>query len=277
MKGFILMKKLLATTLKSILFFIIWIVMVAFVPEISIQSPAYWRLFYEFMPFLYIVILTLIFVILIEKRKLSTPIFSNILHNSLIGIITGIVWLGSTTLILYLLGVIHFVDINPISNLWIWILASLLNVIMQEFLVRGYLYQLLKKNYNIPAATLVTTALFTLLHGGAFEAGPISVFNVIAMSLFVTVLLEYTTTLLAPILVHFIWNTVGCIILGAVSLADDYPHLLNCDFSGNLILSGGNSKLEGSIVVLIINIALIGFFLTKHLLKNVDKQKKKTN
>lgn len=37
---------------------------------------------------------------------------------------------------------------------------------MQELLVRGYLYQMLKQKHNIVAATIVTTALFTALHGG---------------------------------------------------------------------------------------------------------------
>jgi uncharacterized protein len=57
---------------------------------------------------------------------------------------------------------------------------------MQEVLVRGYLYQMIKNNYNIVVAVLISTGLFTFAHGGAFEAGILPVLNVITMSLFVT-------------------------------------------------------------------------------------------
>ena len=84
------------------------------------------------------------------------------------------------------------------------------------------------------------------------------------MSLFVTAVLEYTESLVAPIVIHFLWNGVGAIILGGVSLAEDYPHLFNMVISGNSILSGGSCKIEGSIVVFIMNLILtIGFIIAK--------------
>ncbi|WP_286164844.1 MULTISPECIES: CPBP family intramembrane glutamic endopeptidase [Clostridia] len=87
---------------------------------------------------------------------------------------------------------------NSIDYLWIWIAAAFLNAGMQELLVRGYLYQLWKGKYNIIVATAATTILFTAMHGGAFEAGIIPVLNVVSMSIFVTLLLEYTGTIVAP-------------------------------------------------------------------------------
>ena len=43
--------------------------------------------------------------------------------------------------------------------LWLWILSAFINTIMQEMLVRGYLYQMIKRNYNVVAATVVSTML----------------------------------------------------------------------------------------------------------------------
>ena len=129
---------------------------------------------------------------------------------------------------------------------------------------RGYLYQMIKSNYNIVAAVIVSTGLFTFAHGGAFEAGIFPVLNVITMSLFVTAVLEYTDSLIAPIMIHFLWNGIGAIVLGGVSLAEDYPHLFNMVISGNPILSGGSCKIEGSIIVLLMNLILmIGFVMVK--------------
>lgn len=121
-----------------------------------------------------------------------------------------------------------------------------------------------KSNYNIVAAVIVSTGLFTFAHGGAFEAGILPMLNVITMSLFVTAVLEYTDSLIAPIMIHFLWNGIGAIVLGGVSLAEDYPHLFNMVISGNPILSGGRCKIEGSIIVLLMNLILmIGFVMVK--------------
>lgn len=119
---------------------------------------------------------------------------------------------------------------------------------------------MLKQKHNIVFATILTTGLFAALHGGAFEAGFIPVMNVLTMSLLMTAVLEYTGSLVAPVIMHFIWNGIGAIILGGVSLAEDYPHLLNIALYGHDILSGGACKIEGSVVVFIVNVALIALF-----------------
>lgn len=185
-------------------------------------------------------------------------------YNIILGCVTGAIWLGVSIEILSLIEVVHIDSRNQISMLWLWMFSAFLNTIMQEMLVRGYLYQMIKSNYNIVAAVIVSTALFTSAHGGAFEAGILPVLNVITMSLFVTAVLEYTDSLIAPIIIHFLWNGVGAIVLGGVSLAEDYPHLFNMVISGNPILSGGSCKIEGSIIVLLMNLILmIGFVIIK--------------
>lgn len=139
-------------------------------------------------------------------------------------------------MILSIIGVIHIDDRNQISMLWLWLFSAFINRVMQEVLVRGYLYQMIKNNYNIVAAVIVSTGLFTFAHGGAFEAGILPVLNIITMIFFVTAVLEYTESLIAPIVIHFLWNGVGAIILGGVSLAEDYPHMFNMVISGNSLL-----------------------------------------
>ncbi len=141
---------------------------------------------------------------------------------------------------------------------------------MQELLVRGYLYQMLKQKHNIIVATIVTTILFTALHGGAFEAGIIPVLNVLTMSLLMIVVLEYSGSIIAPIIMHFLWNGIGALVLGGVSLADDYPNLFVTTFTGSDILSGGICKIEGSIIVLIVNVILIAFFIFIQKKKNIS-------
>lgn len=219
------MKKILITATKALLYFVGWTLLVSFIPVPDFENPAIWRFAAELIPFLCIIGISILFW-LIEKRSVKIFSLFNPIRNCLIGIVSGIAWLGLSFCIMSLSGVLKITQVNLVSMLWLWILSAFINTIMQELLVRGYLYQMIKTKHNIIAATIVSTALFTFMHGGAFEAGIIPVLNVLTMSLLMTVVLEYTQSLLTPIIMHFLWNSVGAIVLGGVSLADDYPNLL---------------------------------------------------
>ena len=254
------MKRIVITFIECICFFLGWAILSAVLPLSNSDNPAVWRLWAEITPLLSIIAFTFIFW-LIEKKTIKLQLFNNPVKGTMIGIITGILWLGFPVVIMKLMGVIDFSRKNDIPLFFVWVLAAFLNVIMQELLVRGLLYQILKQKHNIVVSTIVTTTLFTLLHGGAFEAGVVPVVNVLTMSLLMTVILEYSGSLIAPAVMHFIWNGIGALVLGGVSLADDYPHLLNMTFSGSDLLSGGECKIEGSIVVLAVNVILLAVFI----------------
>lgn len=252
-------KKLFAVIEKSLLFFLSWAVLTGLLPIPDSSNGAIWRFWAELIPFLTVAGISLLF-LLWEKRKIKLHIISSPLKNCVLSIICGASWLGSATAILLLSGTMRITGSESVPLIWLWIISALINTAMQELLVRGYLYQMLKTNYNAFAAAIATTSLFSFLHGGAFEAGLVPVLNVVTMSLMMTLILEYTQSLLTPIIVHFTWNSVGSIILGAVALADDYPQLCRTEFSGNVLLSGGAPKMEGSIVVLILNLLFIAVF-----------------
>ena len=100
------------------------------------------------------------------------------------------------------------------------------------------LYQLLRASYGVSCAAAVTTAMFTVMHGGIFSAGVVPVLGVVTMSLAMTAVLERTGSLVAPVLMHFVWDLVGGLVLGGVSLADDYPTLCTIRLGGPSLLAG---------------------------------------
>ena len=253
------MKKSIKIILKTLIFFILWLVLAVVIPIPDDISDKWWRFLAELIPFLAIVFLTYIFN-KFEKNRLSIMHFENPIKQTLAGILLGLLWFFIPFLLLNSLGYLEITDKNYINMLSIWIVSAFINTIMQELLARGYIYQLLKKEYNIMIATIVSTLLFTFMHGGAFEAGPIAVINVLTMSLLMTIILEYTNSLLIPIIMHFIWNVMGGLIFGTVSLAEDYPNLYDIKITGSPIISGGIFKMEGSIFVFIINIVMIIIF-----------------
>ncbi len=250
-----LMKRLIVTILKCFLFFIGWAVIVGLTPLPNELNPSIWRFIAEIIPLLGIIIFTVVFYF-IEKKAVPILVTTNVSKGISMGLCSGIIWLGLTTGIFCILGIVKFKGVNQVDMLWLWIISTFLNAIMQELLVRGYLYQLIKKKYNITISVIITTALFVFMHGGAISAGIIPVLNIITMSLFMTALLEYTQSIIAPIFAHAFWNIVGAIVLGSVSLASDYPHLINTQFEGNDVLSGGDFMFEGSIIVFILNVSL---------------------
>ncbi|MCI7239958.1 MAG: CPBP family intramembrane metalloprotease [Aerococcus suis] len=259
------MKKLSLTLAKTLIFFIIWAILASVLPIPQTTNDAIWRFWAEVMPFVAIVGLTGVFW-LMERRKLPLYLTSHPIKNILYGIGLGSVWIGVVIVLLMVTGKMTIGNQQPVTMLWLWLVSAFINTVMQELLVRGYLYQLWKNNYSWPIAVVISTGLFTLMHGGALGAGVIPVLNIVTMSLMMTVILEYSSSLMAPIMMHFIWNSVGGIILGSVSLADDYPHLYQTILTGNDLLSGGVLKMEGSLIVLLVNVLFIvyfGYFIQK--------------
>lgn len=261
------MKKFGNTVLQILVFFFGWAVFVGI--DIPSDNPALWRLGAEVIPLLDILIFTVVF-ILLNKGTIHIPVRENIGKGTAVGAITGCVWIGFSAGILFSTKTYTINTRSSISTLWIWMLAAFINVVMQELLVHGFIYQLLRERYSILAAVIVTTAMFTLFHGGAFETGVTAVLNVVTMSLFTTALYEAEGTILAPIMSHAVWNITGSSILGIVKLADDYPSLFACKASGSKLHTGGSSMLEGSIVVTAINVMLLSYFTWKCMKKHSD-------
>lgn len=171
------MKKLVLVSLKTFAFFVGWAICVSILPIPDTKSAAVWRFWAELIPLLSVIGFTIIFW-LIDKRNIRLHLTGKPVYNIVLGCITGAIWLGVSVVILSLTGVIHINGRNQISMLWLWLFSAFINSVMQEVLVRGYLYQMIKNNYNIVVAVLISTGLFTFAHGGAFEAGILPVLNV---------------------------------------------------------------------------------------------------
>ena len=220
------MKKIFKTIIKFITFFIIWAVLGGLIPIPEKLSPPMWRFLAELEPLILIILITYAYMKFIDKEKYDLKLKDTNFLNYLSAFIIGNIWIFGT------IGIAFGIKVLKINNsnntfLLVWGISLFLNTIMQELLTRGYLYQMIKKNHNIIAAVITTTCLFTLMHGGAFEAGILAILNVVTMSLLMTMLIEYYNSLWVPIIVHFIWNFIGGLIFGVVSLVSDYPFIYN--------------------------------------------------
>lgn len=260
-----IMRRSFLSFAKFLAFFTLWAIAISiplslwYRPAFMAGNPALLRLYWELAPLAMTVAVTLIFVFLIDKNKTKIIISKHWLRDTVIGAGLGTIWIGSAILLLSLLNTLHVSGSADVSLFVIYAVALFANTVMQELLVRGYLFSYLKQKHSIIVAVVATTILFTLMHGGAFESGIVAVLNVLTTSILLSLLLIATGGLWAPILMHFVWNFIGGLILNAVSLGDDVS-LIQITFTGNYLLSGGAGRIEGSVVVLAINLVLCGVF-----------------
>ncbi len=178
-----------------------------------------------------------------------------------VGLVSGVVWFILSFGLLNLVGVIDLGGVHNSSLLFVWLSACFINAAFQEVLVRSYMFDLLLKGKGAVFATVVTTVLFVLFHPGAFMAGPIAVLQIAAASIFLTLLRLVTHGISAPIAAHAVWNMLGGVVFGVVSLADDYPSVFDAQIAGPWFISGGLMELEGSLITLLVTCGLCAFML----------------
>jgi len=259
-------KKALGTFVKFLLFFLVWSSGISLVfsvyekPPVIAHNDAMLRLYWEAAPLAMVVVCTVL-AAYIDKKKITVTITKRPLRDTVLGLVFGIGWISSVVLILISLGGLTFDSSSRVSALPIWSLALFLNAAMQELLIRGYLFSMVRRAYNSTVAVIATTVLFLALHGGAFEVGLVAVLNVLTMSIFVSLLLLWTEGLWAPIVAHYIWNMVAGVVVNGIMLADDYPSMIQVSLHGASLLTGNAAKIEGSIVTLGINLILVGVTL----------------
>jgi len=257
-------KEAIGVSAKSLLFFIVWVLGISFIFSVYEKPPAIannnaiLRLYWEAVPLVMVIVCTVLAINYVDKKRVVVTITKRPLRDTVIGFVFGIGWISSVILILMLFGSLTFGTSSRVSALPIWGLALLMNAAMQELLVRGYLFAMVRHVYSNTVAVIITTGLFMVLHGGAFGAGVIAVLNLLTMSIFVSLLLLWTEGLWASIVVHYIWNMVGGIAINGIVLAEDYPSILQVSFHGAGWLTGNAAKIEGSIITLGVNFILIG-------------------
>lgn len=253
-------------TLLFLLFFAAWVALLglsgsptAALVSATHATPAVARLIYEVMPLLTVLIPTaacgLVFRRYARIPALVRPHREGV--DTAIGMGLGLGLFASCAGTLWALGNL---DVSGVSmwddSLPMWTLALALNAAFQEYLVHGWGFDVLLRGRGPAAATVVTTILFTLLHPGAFASGPMAVACIAAFGALLAVLRLVTGGLLAPVLVHAVWNILGGIGLGLVTLADDYPHVLNATLDGGPLFAA-SMGLEGSLVTLLVVLAAL--------------------
>lgn len=257
------MKNLIVNIYKTLFFFDLAIVIAYYIPDIKTENPALLTLWREGVFFAVTLAFTLFFIRAVEKNTLRVFNFKNKLRHYSLGLITAVIPLGITVLILWLLKSLKLNGAEKTGGIAFWLIALLFEAAANELLLRGYLFKLYRKYYSLPVVTAVVTLLFISLNISVFSHGVIYAVNMILTNVILCLLAEYSYSILAPITARFFYNVVSGFLLGSLTVSAEYPALINTLWSGNKYLSGGDMKLEGSVILLAANIALCAFFILR--------------
>ena len=257
------MKNLIVNIYKTLFFFDLAIVIAYYIPDLKTENPALLTLWREGVFFAVTLAFTLFFIRAVEKNKLRVFNFKNKLRHYSLGLITAVIPLGITVLILWLLKSLKLNGTEKTGGIAFWLIALLFEAAANELLLRGYLFKLYRKYYSLPVVTAVVTLLFISLNISVFSHGVIYAVNMILTNVILCLLAEYSYSILAPITARFFYNVVSGFLLGSLTVSAEYPALINTLWSGNKYLSGGDMKLEGSVILLAANIALCAFFILR--------------
>jgi membrane protease YdiL (CAAX protease family) len=262
--------------LKIIALLIIWAVLLRVLRLTSMnvfaENAALAEIWWQALSFLLLVIVSILFVWGIERGRLRTNLSLNAPKDLLLGVLVGCLWIGGTVGLLAITDSISFGERQLASQIVLWIIAVLINSVMQEYLIHGYMFTLLNSRYGSLVAVSVTAIIFAALNVRALENGTISILFIFAASILLALLRLHTKGLLAPIITHSIWNLVGGIVIGGVFLGENYPTVWPETLSGVDIISGGNLKFEGSGLALLVTIVLIDLMV---ILIGDDREKRR--
>lgn len=123
---------------------------------------------------------------------------------------------------------------------------------VEETFSRGYCITTLKENCGLPAAVLISSAIFSLMHLGNLNISMIALLNIFLVGILLSLMFIRTGSLWMPIGYHITWNYFQGNIFGfAVSGLEQYG-LYSTKPSFNDILNGGSFGPEGGLAVTVI-------------------------
>lgn len=144
-----------------------------------------------------------------------------------------------------------------------WGLLFLLVGLSEEYSLRGYLLYTLADGIGFWPAAVVLAALFAVLHTGNSGESRIGILMTAFFAMFAAVMLRYSGNLWLAVGAHAGWDWGQSYFYGVNDSGIQLPgHLLNPHIQGREWLSGSNVGPEGSILCLVLMVAMSVLFAT---------------
>ncbi len=248
---------------RSGLFIIGWAVLLAlffvpFGPRLAVWekiSPVQARLYSDITSATTILAATWLMTRFIDRRPFLTIGFAidHIFRDVLAGLMLGAAWLGISLGAAWALGWAS--PSVPVGFSWSILagssLAMLFNVVTQELILCGFIFQTIRSRSNALIAIVISSILFSSLHAGAFKGEWLPIVNVFAAGVLFCLAYVLTGNLWFPISIHFAWDVLLGPVLGLTesglnNLGGGWKMFA---IDGPSLFTGGRFGLEGGLIV----------------------------
>lgn len=245
------MKNLIISIFKTFLFFDLSLIVINFLPEIAGNTESMSALKNVALCLAVVLILTLIFILAVEKRCVSLPFekpISSFFKGLFFGAFPPVVAVAFSAF----LSKFKFTPETDIKKIGLWWLILFLSCIMTELLLRGYLFALYKKHFGLTIAVIATTVLSCSLDFSIFSGSKIYIANILLFNILLCFILNSADSIIASITARFLFLAINTVLLGSQYPFSGFPAVYKITFSGNVLFNGGKYGIMGSVLMLII-------------------------
>jgi len=181
----------------------------------------------------------------------------NRLNDFLLGIIIGALIMSGAYLLLLMLGEIFFQKMNfDFKEIIFSTLLFTIVAVEEEVLFRGYILKNLMVSYNKYVALLVSSILFSLIHGFNPNIDLLGFTNIFLAGILLGISYIHTKNLWFPIALHLSWNLFQTIFGFNVSGQNTYS-LIEFEIIESNLLNGGLFGFEGSVLSIVAMLVVI--------------------
>jgi len=223
------------------------------------------QLFYEFGAVIIITgALFMIFQTFPTRNFETVFIKRNAIFPFLKGSIIGLLLIGCCSSIIYFSGNVAFTEtkidaLNIAGYLCFFILAG----IFEEFTFRSFPLVVFTERYPILISISLNGLLFGLIHASNPAFSVFALLNISLCGILFSIITLHKRNIWWAVGIHFGWNFTQGNLLGFKVSGLNQSGLINAVPKGNVLFSGGNFGIEGSIICTFILVICIIFLIFK--------------
>ena len=200
-----------------------------------------------------------IFMKYVDKEKFINLGFhlKNKSKHFYLGVFLGFFIMGSAYLLLSQMDEIKYVKtVFKIDEIFVSIGLFVIVAINEEVFMRGYVLRNLMYSFNKYIALILSSILFSLMHGFNPNMDWFSYLNLFLAGILLGSTYIFTKNLWFPIALHFSWNFFQSLFGFNVSGQNIYS-LIEFKIAKPNLINGGSFGFEGSIFCIVIQVVLI--------------------
>ncbi|HSM16637.1 MAG TPA: type II CAAX endopeptidase family protein [Gemmatimonadales bacterium] len=213
------------------------------------------QLYYDIAGLVAMLAATWVMTRFVDRRRFRTIGFASgtASRDFAAGLGTGVAWLVVSVGVAWAFGwVSPEVPVGFSGSLLLAAAISVfINVLTQQLLLCGYIFQTIRSRANFLVALLVSAGLFSAYHAGAFHWAWLPAVNVFAAGVLFCLAYGITGNLWFPVAIHVAWNLLLGPVLGLTVSGTGQMGLGWSMFTveGPRLFTGGGFGLEGGLVV----------------------------